>query len=142
MVIGFTGTRQGMTDAQRATVRSLLLQLRPELAIHGDCVGADEDFDALCAELTIPRSTLPRTAPDELRAHCERRGAHQAMPPRAHMVRNRDIAAHPVLIACPWNDVPIHRGSGTWATVRFAHRMGKRVYLVHPDGLCDAILGS
>lgn len=54
MVIGFTGTRHGMTNAQRDTVLKLLSEkLTPSSAVHGDCVGADADFDAICTSLDI-----------------------------------------------------------------------------------------
>jgi uncharacterized protein YyaL (SSP411 family) len=41
MVVGFTGTREGMTDAQQASVLRLLLELDPHGIHHGDSVGAD-----------------------------------------------------------------------------------------------------
>ena len=46
MIIGFTGSRKGMTGEQAAVVMRLLLSATE--GHHGDCVGADEQFHEMC----------------------------------------------------------------------------------------------
>ena len=57
LVIGFTGTRNGMSEKQTERVREILSICREELrylcVMHGDCVGADADFDALAKDVGI-----------------------------------------------------------------------------------------
>lgn len=43
MIIAFTGTRQGLTAAQRAALPKLLDPL-PDRVLHGGAVGKDEEF--------------------------------------------------------------------------------------------------
>jgi hypothetical protein len=62
--IGFTGTRHGMTPAQRHAVSQLIAELAAGAAFtahHGDCVGADAEFHDLCRSTASRRST-PATA--------------------------------------------------------------------------------
>ena len=138
IVLGFTGTRNGMTDAQRAEVTRQLKRIQPDEVVHGDCVGADDDFDWICEQLGIPgdhRHIRPCTF-ENMRARCdERRGAKVVAEPKPPMQRNRDIVADAdVILATPPNDVPIRRGSGTWATIKFGQRKGIEVVVVAPDG--------
>jgi hypothetical protein len=45
MTLGFTGTQRGMTAHQQERVRALLRAYKPDLFIHGGCVGADDQAD-------------------------------------------------------------------------------------------------
>src|SRR5688572_30100850 len=47
MKIGFTGTRKGMTAAQKETVAQLLEQYAHDELHHGCCEGADRECHAL-----------------------------------------------------------------------------------------------
>lgn len=133
MIIGFTGTRNGMTAAQTARVRFLLVaRAGPKVtALHGDCVGADADFHRLASAAGMDIVCRPCTY-DALRAHT---GAREVAAPTNPMARNREIARQcDVLIGCPPNDTELERGSGTWATIRYGVKYGKRVHVVYPDG--------
>ena len=44
MKLGFTGTRNGMTDLQKNTVSRLIISSNTVLANMGDCIGSDTDF--------------------------------------------------------------------------------------------------
>ena len=134
VAIGFTGTRAGMTDAQKASVLLFLDRYHQFIAHHGACAGADEEFDQIaryrtgfCAMVVHP-STL-RPAPYS--ALSEADIVHTPRPP---LVRNRDIVAgSELLIATPKEDHMVTR-SGTWATVRYALSADKPVYVVVPSG--------
>ena len=130
-IIGFTGTRNGMTGKQKAVVLHLL-KLQPErpVGLHGDCVGADADFDLLCKCLGMKTQCLPCTF-ENMRAYCTTAIAE----PKPPMQRNRDIVARAdKMIACPPNKERIKKGSGTWATIGFTEKAHKPLAIIYPDG--------
>jgi hypothetical protein len=139
MIVGFTGTRTGLTARQRNQLIASLRHHCPNLAVHGDCVGADEQFDSICKLLRIPVVVRPCTFA-HLRAFCESESIAPEKPP---MQRNRDIVADSDLIlACPPNKERIKKGSGTWATIRFAERAGVDLIIIFPDGSTDEKLSK
>jgi len=128
IIVGFTGTRSGMSIFQKTNVLlalNNLLQERGEVrAIHGDCLGADEDFDQLCSELSIQREIYPCTI-EHMRAHCETKGATCLREPIAPLKRNEQIVkAVDILFATPYTQQE-ERRSGTWFTVRYARKISK-----------------
>jgi hypothetical protein len=132
MIIGFTGSRKGMTGDQSVVVARLLLKATE--AHHGDCIGADEQFHDLCLALEIPIVIHP-PEDDTYRAFCE--GAIRVEPPRPFLVRNKDIVnSSELLVATPKEDYEpdVARGQGTWSTVRYARRSSKDFRVVWPEG--------
>jgi hypothetical protein len=136
LIVGFTGARDGMTPAQAHAVDVLLARLadghptRALCGLHGDCVGADAEFDALCKRRAIPVKIRPASIPG-MRAGCDSEAIAEPRPP---LVRNREIVADSeVLLACPRTREEVLR-SGVWATIRAMRRKGGPVYLVAPDG--------
>jgi hypothetical protein len=140
-VAGFTGTREGLTSFQRGNLLGLLSQLRPRVLHHGDCVGADVEAHLLCVALRVKVRIHP-PADDGLRAFCSFMGSgvefiYDAKP---FLLRNWDIAEESdYLVACPQG--PDTLRSGTWATVRYARRLGRPVFVLHPDGKVDSPSG-
>lgn len=133
IVVGFTGTRAGMTPLQRAFVAGFLLDHVAE-AHHGDCEGADEQFHALCRRAGVPVVLHPPTAGDR-RAWCD--GAVRTEKALPFLDRNKEIVkASTVLIAAPkeGREPPPGRGQGTWSTVRFARSRRGAIRVVMPDG--------
>ena len=133
--IGFTGTRHGMTDAQRQVVFALVRDMTPasedwDQAHHGDCTGADADFHHIASSLGMYLvGHLP--VDDTHRARC---AFDETRSPTTHMARNRAIVAESdVMIACPYEATEQPRG-GTWATIRMARKAGKPLAIVLPDG--------
>jgi len=139
MIIGFTGTRKGMTPQQKSTVEALVLELKPKQAHHGDCVGADADFNSICIKLNTLRehNTLIHIHPgcvigNPQRANCS--GWYQMYSIKPFLDRNHDIVdACDRLIVCP-GEFQEQRRSGTWATYRYALKTKKLIYVVYPDG--------
>jgi hypothetical protein len=132
LVIGFTGTRQGMTWEQRLAVEHLLNKLQPAQVRHGDCVGADEQFHEISRQLELPVFIHPPNNNKE-RAYCM--GAVAIAPPAPYHVRNKDmVASSDALVATPLEDSEQDRG-GTWMTVRFARAKGIPLYIVWPNGI-------
>jgi hypothetical protein len=139
MKLGFTGTREGMTDAQKVSVLELIKRLNPTEAHHGDCIGADKEFFELCEVVSRSRVEEIWTVAhppknDRLRAYTD---SHAIREPKDYMPRNIDIVDEcDELIAAPKQDVkPVNlKGSGTWQTEDYAERKPRKVYIVWPDG--------
>lgn len=132
--VGFTGTRKGMTFVQRRTLRDLLWDIKATDFEHGDCVGADEQAHAIANVNRTRIHIRPCTITDQ-RAFCiTRLGIDIHYPPKPPIERNHDIvdASH-VLIATP-GEMAEQLRSGTWSTVRYARKRGKRVIIIFPDG--------
>jgi hypothetical protein len=132
MRVGFTGTSRGMTEAQRLAVAAVLRGLTGvEAGHHGDCVGADAEFHALCAELHITVVIHPPADPKK-RAWCQ---GSRLEPEKPHPDRNHDIVnATDILVAAPAEPAGERLRSGTWATVRYARKRGRPIVIVRPDG--------
>jgi hypothetical protein len=154
-MIGFTGTREGMTDEQRSVLQ---LVLETSLAVHniytvgeapeapafhhGDCVGADAQAHeiARAAGWTI---ILHPPDNDSQRAFCKLVGEEPELvrEPLPYLERNKQICEHTnMLIACPGTMGELLR-SGTWSTVRYARdrrdqwRTGHPILVIWPNGV-------
>ena len=131
MRLGFTGTRRGMTAAQRAACAALLARLAPAVVHHGDAVGADAEMHALALAAGVPVVVHPPENPSH-RAFCE---GGEVREPRPHTTRDRDVVdATDLLLGTP--AAPEEEGphSGTWYTIRYAKRRGRPIIIVWPDG--------
>jgi len=131
MRIGFTGTRKGMTEEQRQTVRPLLADLKPEEAHHGDAIGADAEFHAPAKETGVALLVIHPPKADAERAFCQ---GNTIRPARHHLARNRrSVDETELLIATPRGFKEELR-CGTWATIRYGRKLGRPVRIVWPDG--------
>lgn len=104
MKIGFTGTRFGLNERTKKSIKDLLISLNATEVYHGMCVGADEDFHHICKELGLKINGLPGVSvkdPHNLdyRAELE---VDNLYPTMTHFQRNRVIVdSCDLLIACP-----------------------------------------
>jgi hypothetical protein len=124
-----------MTQAQKAAVREIVARSPFAKACHGDCVGADAEFDEIAREHGLARYIFPCDI-ESARAHCELRGANQLNEPAKPLLRNRWIVNATmggIMIATPKEASEVLR-SGTWATVRLARRQGVTLHVIVPDG--------
>jgi hypothetical protein len=140
MILGFTGTRNPITDQQRDVLREWIS--RATVLHHGACINADAEAHqaALAAGINIvvhpPVNTRHMMTPDWNHPNVEVR---RALP---YHQRNRDIVnASTALLALP--DGPQRRLSGTWFTVGYAtggnqvqtaNRRVIPVTICYPDG--------
>lgn len=136
--VGFTGSRDGMTKEQLASVRELMRVLRPKEAHHGDCVGADAYFHAVCLDEYIPLIVIHPPDKDGLREFCGKgplaKSTLVLRNPLPYLDRNKNIVnACQLLIACP-KEVEEQQRSGTWSTVRYAKKQGVDINVIQPDG--------
>ncbi len=137
MNVGFTGTRDGMTPAQKETFKTILEELEDLSTLnHGDCVGADEQAHKIARKLGW-FVTIHPPVKSEKRAFCKLENGVSALPPAPYLVRNQNIVDHSsMLVAVPKEDEEVMR-SGTWATIRYARKQGKKIWIINPGG--DAI---
>jgi hypothetical protein len=138
LILGFTGTRTGMSLAQIGSIRKTIRTYRlitPRIeAHHGVCIGADIHFHEICKDLSLYVIGHPGIRPDGkcfTRATCI---CNELRPPRPFLARDRDIVnvAH-ILLAAPAGFREEIR-SGTWTTVRYARRIQRKIVIFWPDG--------
>lgn len=129
-IVGFTGTRNGMTSKQKASVRRALKGA--DEAHHGDCVGADEQFHDIAHSMGIPIVIHPPNDP-KLRARCQ--NAKLVKKPKPYLDRNKDIVHDSsLMLGAPKEGVEPRpgRGQGTWSTIRYARQLGKELKVIFP----------
>lgn len=139
MILGITGTRLGLTDAQWTALPGILAIL-PAVVLHGGAEGVDEELDGFFAlRFAREASGTVEVYPTDARyAYWTRAGIpfaavrtiHEPLPPLVRnelMVRKADH-----ILAFPAGE-EIAR-SGTWHTIRCARRAGKEITIVMPDG--------
>jgi len=145
--IGVTGSQNGWSEAQVGALVYAFIHLLPQDptdAIHGGCVGVDEEAHK------IIRANFPECRIHVLWGHIkEKRAKIKPDPltffygPFENTVRNAKIAARPkCLFAFPRQHSEILR-SGTWQTARMFAIMNRSLpvarplYVVTPDGLIN-----
>ena len=137
--VGFTGTgHQPLTPKQREGLRRALQHWYDqgfETFHHGDCIYADEEAHNLAYEIGFNIEIHPPLN-DAKRAHMARK-TNDPERVKLHLEkdyipRNRDIVdATWVLVACPKERFNVLR-SGTWATVRYARKLGRVLEIIYP----------
>lgn len=138
MIVGFTGTKHEPTDKQKQWLNAEILKGTTELH-HGACLGADAAAHWIALKYRIP----VRVHPPEDKSWAMNLGALNpyangrsvaVFEEKPYLVRNRDIVdTCDKLIALPRGPKEWLR-SGTWATVRYALKIGKPVTICWPDG--------
>lgn len=117
IVLGFTGTRSGMSAYQRQNFIDRITETPPDEFHHGDCIGSDQEAHDLIRQY-CPNTKIVIHPPvdNRLRAYCK---GDEWREPQTHFARNRNIVnASTGLIATPWSTT-IQTG-GTWYTYMYA----------------------
>lgn len=147
VTIGFTGTKQGTTEAQRERLSDVIDEAARDhdamVAHHGMCKGADINFHVL-VRLDYPDAVIHgwpgvnREGRSPTRGDCQVDVLH---PEMWYIDRDEEIVREVLeangsglMIACPRGHVEEQR-SGTWTTVRRARDAGVELLLVFPDGM-------
>lgn len=161
MIVGFTGTRNGMTDAQRRRVLEIVQTLHGlgyMRYIHGGCMGADFDFHEIVtanpyrAEVRVYPSNYWKTYPPQVRTALGGKkptdaavqtawyslGATFVAAPAPPLDRNCLMMRYTaecggVVIATPKSFEEEQR-SGTWHAVRRVRALKAKLHIVWPDG--------
>lgn len=131
--VGFTGTRFGMTEAQKEKV-ALILETpdEPVKAHHGDCIGADSDFHDICSGHYNVKIIVahPPSNPSK-RAWKKANFVRREKP---YLDRNRDIVDEAEIVIATPQGYDEGARSGTWSTIRYARRKRIRLFIVYPNG--------
>lgn len=145
MSLAFTGTRKGMTDAQKRTVKQLLQAIDPKVVDHGCCEGADRDFHLLCEMHTDAHvhgwpSVLHQQYEWAMENIHTFYTVHQPMQPLARNQKMRERAK--IVIACPKEDTEpsAQRAGGTWSMIRQTRKDLILLFIVWPDGHFDCFI--
>lgn len=137
MRIGFTGTQIGLSQNQGRLVTTLMRDLKNITEFHhGDCIEADETAHKIASSLLFSTQAdiiIHPPVDSSKRAYCDKLGSSfvvSVLPERDYLDRNHDIVdAVDLLIACPKSHVEELR-SGTWATIRYAYKIGRPVMIL------------
>lgn len=133
IVVGFTGTRHGMTKRQQWMFSRLVDELLREHGAvelhHGCCIGADATAHYLAGSRGVRTVGHPCNLPRQRAAlDCD-----VMLPAKPPLVRNCDIVdSCSLLIAAPAQGREVLR-SGTWATLRYARTVARPRWLLLPD---------
>lgn len=138
--IGFTGTQQGMTPEQHYIVWKLLKGetiSNLDKFHEGDCIGADVTAAVIARKLGYWIVSHPPLVQAK-RAFFP---ADEERIPRDYLVRNHNIVLETQeMIATPFQAEEIMY-SGTWATIRFAKKLGRKVTIILPTGELQVLNG-
>lgn len=133
MILGFTGTRHGMSASQMAEFVKFVEKANAEDPIeefhHGDCLGADaEAHDWIVRHLRQCQVYVHPSIHARLRAY--RRGrVHLPAPP---LERNRRIVDQCTFLVAVPNTPYEELRSGTWTTVRYASKINRPMRIIFP----------
>jgi hypothetical protein len=133
--IGFTGTQIGMTGPQKRTFETIFdTRFKSHLIHfhHGDCIGADAEAHEIARQYgTSVKIHIHPPINDSKRAFKKGDTYYEA---KEYLDRNHDIVnSSDILIGTPRSQEEELR-SGTWATLRYAKKNGKKYVIIYPDG--------
>ena len=129
MIVGMTGSRDGLSTKQKALCKEFLETLEATEFHHGDCVGADAKTHKIARELGLYIIVHPPEKND-LRAFCE---GDESRKTKGYLARNRDIVSESkVMLGFPKQER--QSKGGTWYTIKHAKKQGKKTYIIYPSG--------
>lgn len=137
MNLGFTGTRNGMSDAQAAVFEGMLTDV--SVFRHGSCQGADVEAARIIRKVygqKVKIIALP--GPDDDHYRQDSGVDDEVLPGRTHFARNRAIVAgSDMMIATPAANTWQERG-GTFYTANYSIKVGKPLIVIWPDGSIES----
>jgi len=134
--VGFTGTRRGMTTWQMYAFFEELAGLESSISRqiaefhHGDCVGADADAHYIVRRF-FPHIKITIHPPDNPRQRALKVG-DEYRPSFSYLTRNHHIVDETDCLFAAPNGPEVMR-SGTWATVRYAKKIGRTVKILERE---------
>lgn len=134
MVLAFTGTRQGLTKKQTENLKNFLERGKKKikLCLHGDCLGADEQFHNLVRNI-LDCQIWSYWVPGKWNAE-KHKDSDKNFKRKNYLQRNREMVVHAdLIIGFPKENKIANRG-GTWYTISYAKVYDKRVGIFYPDG--------
>ncbi len=131
-ILGFSGTRQGMSVQQKNVVKEFLNTLQFDAVAHGDCIGADSEFHDIVENLFMGSKQILIFPPikTQYRAYKVGDGIHK---PKSYYERNRNIVDNSIcLLATPKSGIVT---GGTWYTINYALKRASKVFIIYPSGM-------
>lgn len=133
MIMGFTGSRNGMTGRQLDVVEILLKELRPETVHHGMCIGSDTKFHSTVRRLLSTCRIVGHPAAQVRKALRVNLGCDKVEAMAPPLVRNQRIVnVIEMMMATPESEEVMR--SGTWSTIRKTKRAEKPLIVIEPSG--------
>ena len=124
MKIGFTGSREGMSQNQKEQFVLLMYHLKPTEFHHGDCEGADAQAHDIVREF-FPHVKITVHPPISNYLRAFKKG-DTMMPLDNYIPRDeRIVDSTDYLIGAPKVTDHEERRSGSWYTIRYARRKNK-----------------
>ncbi len=133
LIWGVTGTRNGATVYQLASVAWLWSRYGIDVQHNGDCVGSDEQLYRIGRAFQAHIELHPPNV-RAFRAFCGDRDDHWWRE-TDYLTRDAEIASNcDALVVCPKTAAEETRG-GTWYTINYARKLKIPIAVVWPDGL-------
>lgn len=133
--LGFTGTRNGLTEAQKRSLGNFLKETfdfdSDFNAHHGGCDGADKEFHNIVSAFTHKIIVHPGNIQQ---ASNFRSACYFLHHPKDYLKRNKDIVNESDLLIVGANGFKEESRSGTWMTYRYAKSKKKPILIIYPDG--------
>lgn len=133
MILGFTGTQQGMTDLQKKVLYRFVSFLDLDEFHHGDCIGADDQAASIVYELRplVPIHSHPCIITNKRAFNPH---ASVTYPPKPPFDRNKIIVeASSHMVAAP-KEMQRQNKGGTWHTVKYSIAHKTPLLIIYPDG--------
>lgn len=133
----FTGTRKGLSNDQLLSLDFIVVRLRQQgYTVHHNGLAIGADTVALYVArkerfYTVGHPVRHKDQNRSLRGMCNELRPVWGKPiDRNHNMVNESQ----LVVACPFEKEEQIRGSGTWATMRYAKRKGRSLCVIWPDG--------
>lgn len=135
MILGFTGTQQGMTLKQKERLSNIFRNGKFTGFRHGGCIGADEQAHYLAIAHEVPVWVHPGV---DRKGNVSRRGKFEdaicVNVEKFYLDRNKDIVNESDIMVATPHGFEEELRSGTWATIRYARSVDRRGIIIWPDG--------
>jgi hypothetical protein len=130
--LGVTASRTGLTLDQKGVFTAVAMTLNPHEFHDGDCIGGDEQAHYIIRK-EFERCYMVGHPPENSsqRAHMQYNRAH---PPKGYIERNHDIVDMVDFMVAMPDTKKEKKRSGTWATIRYARKLGRTLTIIYPDG--------
>lgn len=156
MILGFTGTQNGMNGFQKDEFVKLLNNYKPVCFHHGDCIGADSQAHYLflhwhCDNNTTERKIIihpPENSAKRANVRYAKMGEvlfnklrnvnHlciiETLEPKPYHARNHEIVLASSILIAATKEMDHTVRSGTWSTIRKGWHERKTVIVIPPIG--------
>ena len=148
-IVGFTGSRAGITSHQRETLKKLLLMINPIEAHHGECIGSDAAFHGIVQD-TLPECHIVGHPPKVDTYRVVLSGYFREEDRRGYQDCGGDIVqACTLMVVCvkshkrfdntqKRDDKMDNRYRTTpWHVINLAKDAGRELVVVYPDGMVE-----